>query len=134
MTHLKELHKKWMKDPEYRAEYEALHLEFEIMNALIRARLRSGLTQTQIGERMGTTQSAVARLEGGRSNPSVRTLERYAKATGTRIRIWFEPVEADAPDQGERYSQVVTENGANAVDIDADAVGKSTKEPVEMPT
>ncbi len=134
MTHLKELHKKWMKDPEYRVEYEALHLEFEIMNALIRARLRSGLTQTQIGERMGTTQSAVARLEGGRSNPSVRTLERYAKATGTRIRIRFEPVEADAPDQGERYSQVVTENGANAVDIDADAVGKSTKEPVEMPT
>ena len=94
MTHLKELQKKWMKNPKFRAEYEALHLEFEIMNALIRARLRSGLTQAQIAERMGTTQSAVARLEGGRSNPSIRTLERYAEATGTRIRIWFEPVDA----------------------------------------
>lgn len=92
MTHISELRKKWMKDPEFRAEYEALYLEFEIMGALIRARTQSGLTQADIAKRMGTTQSAVARLEGGRSNPSVRTLDRFAKATGTRVRIWFEPI------------------------------------------
>ena len=96
MTYVRELRKKWMKDPEFRAEYDALHVEFETINSLIRARMRSGLTQSQIAERMGTSQSAVARLEGGRSNPSMRTLERYAEATGTRVRIWLEPVETDA--------------------------------------
>ena len=94
MTHIGELRKKWMKDPEFRAEYEALHLEFEIMGALIRARAQSGLTQADIAKRMGTSQSAVARLEGGRSNPSMRTLDRFATATGTRVRIWFEPNDA----------------------------------------
>ena len=96
MTKLSDLHKEWMKDPKFRAEYEALHLEFELIRAMIHARVQSGLTQAQIAERMGTTQSAVARLESGRSNPSAKTLEKYAKATGTRLRIGFEPIEGDA--------------------------------------
>jgi transcriptional regulator with XRE-family HTH domain len=41
---------------------------------------------------MGSTQVAVARLESGRTMPSIRTLERFAKATNTRLRISFEPV------------------------------------------
>lgn len=96
MTRLSDLHKEWMKDPEYRAEYEALEPAFELMRALIDARANSGLTQQEISERMGTTQSAVARLEGWSSNPSVNTLRKYAEATGTRLRISFEPIEADA--------------------------------------
>jgi len=40
---------------------------------------------------MKTTQAVVARLEGGGSRPSTRTLEKYAKATGTRLKISFEP-------------------------------------------
>jgi transcriptional regulator with XRE-family HTH domain len=49
------------------------------------------MTQEQVAAAMGTTQAVVARLESGRSLPSTRTLERFAKATHTRLRISFEP-------------------------------------------
>jgi transcriptional regulator with XRE-family HTH domain len=90
MTNMRDLHEKWMKDPEYRREYEALEEEFTLMQALIAARVNAGLTQEQLAERMQTSQSAIARLESGRTMPSGRTLARYAKATGTRLRISFE--------------------------------------------
>jgi transcriptional regulator with XRE-family HTH domain len=54
------------------------------------------MTQEQVARRMKTTQAVIARLEGGGSKPSTRTLERYAKATGSRLRISFEP-EASRP-------------------------------------
>jgi transcriptional regulator with XRE-family HTH domain len=91
MTLVRDLHKEWMKDPEYRREYEALEEEFSLMRALIEARIGAGLTQEQLAERMETSQSAIARLETGRSLPSGRTLQRFAKATGTKLRISFEP-------------------------------------------
>ena len=86
-----DLHKKWMKDSKYRREYEALEEEFSLVAALIEARTRAGLTQEQVAQRMKTTQAVIARLEGGGSMPSTRTLERYAQATGSRLRITFEP-------------------------------------------
>lgn len=92
MTKIGTLHKKWMKDPEYRKEYEALDDEF----ALIAARARAGLSQAQLAKRMKTTQSAIARLESGRAKPSTRTLERFAAATGHRLKIVLEPVKKGA--------------------------------------
>jgi ribosome-binding protein aMBF1 (putative translation factor) len=89
-----DLHKKWMKSPDYRREYESLEPEFSLTRALIEARSRAGLTQAQVARRMKTTQAVIARLEGGGSKPSTRTLENYAKATGSRLRISFEPEEA----------------------------------------
>jgi transcriptional regulator with XRE-family HTH domain len=86
-----DLHKKWMKSPEYRREYKGLEEEFSLTSALIEARSRAGLTQEQVAQRMKTTQAVVARLEGGGSMPSTRTLEKYARATGSRLRISFEP-------------------------------------------
>jgi len=86
------LHKKWMKDPEYRKEYDALEEEFALVLAVAKARRRAGLSQSQLAKRMKTTQSAVARLESGRGMPSSRTLQRFAKATGHRLKISFEPV------------------------------------------
>ena len=65
--------------------------QFEIARALIEARRSAGFTQAELAARMKTTQSAVARLESGRIPPSTRTLEKVAKATGTRLRIRFEP-------------------------------------------
>jgi ribosome-binding protein aMBF1 (putative translation factor) len=85
-----DLHKKWMTDPNYRHEYEALEEEFSLVAALIEARTRAGLTQEQVARRMKTTQAVIARLEGGGSKPSTRTLERYAEATGSRLKITFE--------------------------------------------
>ncbi len=75
----------WVKDPEFRAAYDALEEEFAVVSALIKARADAGLTQEEVARRMGTTQAVVARLEGGRVKPSTRTLERFAKATGTRL-------------------------------------------------
>src|SRR5688572_31116248 len=86
-----DLHKSWMKDPKYRREYEALEEEFSLAAALTEARTRAGLTQEQVAQRMKTTQAVIARLEGGGSKPSTRTLERYAEATGSRLKITFEP-------------------------------------------
>ena len=86
-----DLHKRWMKDSKYRREYRALEEEFSLVAALIKARTRAGLTQEQVAQRMKTTQAVIARLEGGGSKPSTRTLERYAEATGSRLRITFEP-------------------------------------------
>ena len=89
---LSRLSDEWRKDPEYMREYEALEEEFALAAALIRARADSGLTQEEIAIRMGTTQSAIARLEGGKSRPSITTLAKFAKATGTRLRVSFERV------------------------------------------
>ena len=91
MSKVRNLHKKWMKDPDYRKAHEALKPEFEIARALIEARAQAGLTQEQLAGRMKTTQSVVARLESGRTRPSTQTLERVAAATGTRLKITFEP-------------------------------------------
>lgn len=93
-TSVDDLHKEWLKNPAYRREYEALEEEFSLTAALIEARARAGLTQAQVALRMNTTQAVVARLEGGGSKPSTSTLEKYAKATGSRLRITFEPADA----------------------------------------
>ena len=92
MIKFRDLHKKWMKDPEYRREYEALEEEFALIAEVARARRRAGLSQAQLAKRMKTTQSTIARLESGRALPSTRTLSRFAKATGHRLKISFEPV------------------------------------------
>ena len=94
MTKVQDLHTKWMEDADYRAEYEELEPEFDLARALIEARTRAGLTQEQLAKRMKTTQSVIARLEAGRTRPSTKTLERYAKATGSRLKITLEPISA----------------------------------------
>lgn len=91
MSRMDELHKGWMKDPAYRAEYDALEDEFALAAAMIRVRADAGLTQEELAERMGTRQEVVARWEGGKVMPSTRTLERLARATGTTLRISFAP-------------------------------------------
>lgn len=91
MTQIRDLHTKWLEDPAYRVAYDAMEEEFALASALIEARAKAGLTQEELARRMKTTQSVIARLEGGRAWPSTRTLERIAKATGTRLKISFEP-------------------------------------------
>ncbi|CAN7507166.1 helix-turn-helix domain-containing protein [Mesorhizobium sp. LjRoot246] len=82
--------KDWFKDPEFVAEYEALEEEFAIAEALIKARGEADMTQEEVAVAMGTTQAVIARLESGRNMPSTRTLQRFAKATGSKLRISFE--------------------------------------------
>ena len=95
MARITELHKRWMKAPKYRKAYDALEDEFAVAKAVIAARNRAGLTQIELARKMGTTQPVVARMEGGRVQPSLQTLQRLAKATGSKLMIRFEPFDAE---------------------------------------
>lgn len=90
MIPVAEVAKRWLKNPSVRKAYDALEEEFAMAQAFIAARARAKLTQQQVAKRMGTTQAVVARLESGRVMPSTRTLERFAAATGHRLKIQFE--------------------------------------------
>jgi transcriptional regulator with XRE-family HTH domain len=85
------LKKRWMKEPGFKTGYDALEKEFALASMLIDARIKARLSQAELAERMGTSQSTVARLESGAGKPSLSTLERFAKATGMRVRVSLEP-------------------------------------------
>ena len=68
-------------------DYARADDEFKLIEALVRARTATKLTQAELARRLGTTQSAIARLEGGRVSPSFATLRRYAEPTGTRLTV-----------------------------------------------
>jgi DNA-binding XRE family transcriptional regulator len=75
-----------LKEPKFRKEYDALEPEFALARELIGARSKAKMSQAQVAKRMGTSQSAVARIESGRS-PSLTSLRRYAKAVGRKVEI-----------------------------------------------
>lgn len=83
---IEELREQSMQDPAFKKAYEALEGEFNVASELIRARAAAGLTQAQVAERMGTKQSAVSQIEGGR-NISLARLRAYAKAVGREVEI-----------------------------------------------
>jgi transcriptional regulator with XRE-family HTH domain len=91
MTKISELHRRWSKTAEYKHVYDALEEEFDLARTLIEARTVAGLSQAQLARRMKTSQSYIARIEGGKVRPSTKALERFARATRTRLRIAFEP-------------------------------------------
>ena len=74
-----------------REAYDTLGEEFAFLDEVLRARAETGLTQAQLAERVGTTQSAIARLESGalKHSPSIATLQKYAKALGYRVEVKF---------------------------------------------
>jgi transcriptional regulator with XRE-family HTH domain len=94
LTH-EQLVKKMLKNPEVQAEYNAQAEEFALLDELLRARRRAGLTQAEVAKRMGTKTPAVARLEasgGSRGHsPSVATLRKYAQAVGCSLEIRLRP-------------------------------------------
>jgi transcriptional regulator with XRE-family HTH domain len=96
----RELVKELMRDPKFKVEYDALAPEFELLEKMLRARVAAGLSQNQVAKKMRTTTSVVGRLEtaGGKKHhsPSLRSLERYAKALGCRLKIDFIPTSKSA--------------------------------------
>lgn len=91
MTDVKQLLNEAKKDPEFLKEYEALEQEFSLASALISARAQADMTQQDVAEKMATSQSYIAKLEGGAVSPTMKALRRYADATGSRLKIVFEP-------------------------------------------
>jgi transcriptional regulator with XRE-family HTH domain len=99
MTLISDLHQQWLNDPEYKTAYEAQRTEFEITSAIIAVRTHANLTQQELAKLMSTKQSAIAkrglcpiaRLEAGEQNITLKTLNRIAQATNTRLYISFLP-------------------------------------------
>ncbi len=101
LTH-KEMVSRMLKNPAVQAEYDAQEAEFALLDELLRARQRAGLTQEEVAERMGTKAPAVARLESGggseRHSPSIATLRKYAEAVGCRLEIRLLPCRGPSSD------------------------------------
>ena len=76
----------------FKAAYDALAVEYTIANQMLAARSRAGLTQEAVASRMGTSKSAVSRLEAaGKHAPSLSSIKRYAEAVGCKVEIKLVP-------------------------------------------
>jgi transcriptional regulator with XRE-family HTH domain len=89
MTHKEYKARAFAADPELRKEYDALAPEYAIINQLISARNEANITQKELAERTGITQSNISRLERGNYNPSLAFLKRLAEGLGKEIHIEF---------------------------------------------
>ncbi len=78
-----------LKNAEFKKEYDALEVEYDIINQIIKSRLEQNLTQKDLAEKVGTTQSNISRLESGNYNPSLEFLEKVAKSLGKKLKVSF---------------------------------------------
>lgn len=81
--------KRALKGPKFKAEYDKLQPEFVVIRAVIEARMKKGVTQEELAEKLGTKQSVISRLESGRANPSVAFLKKLAQALNSHLEIRF---------------------------------------------
>ena len=91
MTDFDDFLREQLRDSELKAEYDALEPEFSIMQAIIDARRKMGLTQKQLSERSGIAQTDINAMESGNANPSLRTLQQLADGMGMTVQIVFAP-------------------------------------------
>ena len=78
-----------LKNPKIKAEYDKLEPEFAVIEAVLKARVQKGITQEQLAKKIGTKQSAIARIESGNANPSIGFLQKLAEALGKKLVIQF---------------------------------------------
>ena len=88
LTH-KELKARALERVDVKSEYERLDEEFTLLDEFLKARAAAGITQAEAAERIGATQSAIARLESGsgKHSPSLATLRKFAYALGCRLEL-----------------------------------------------
>lgn len=89
MQEWSEVKKELLSAPEVYKEYKKLEPKYKLISELISARTKKGWSQKQLAEKIGTKQSAIARIEGGNANPSFDFLEKVAKALGKKLEIRF---------------------------------------------
>ncbi|MFA6554146.1 MAG: helix-turn-helix transcriptional regulator [Candidatus Paceibacterota bacterium] len=85
-TH-KQVMEEFLRDPENKKAYDSLEVEFKIHDALIEARIQKKLTQKQLASKLGITQSALARFESGRTNPTLSFLQKITSGLGLKLTI-----------------------------------------------
>jgi DNA-binding XRE family transcriptional regulator len=91
MTDVDKYFEKQLESPEFRREWDALQPERAILAALVEARETSGMTQKELALRAGIHQGDISKLERGNTNPSLKTLRKFADALGKNLRIEFVP-------------------------------------------
>ena len=91
MRSYKDYKEKILQNPEVRAEYDALAPEYDIIQAMIDARLSQNMTQKELSERTGITQADISRIENGTRNPSLAMLKRLAEGLGMQLKLEFVP-------------------------------------------
>jgi transcriptional regulator with XRE-family HTH domain len=94
MSDVRDLTEELMLDPEFRKEYESLQPEMDIKRAILNARIRAGMTQTELSKKSGISQADISRLENGSRNPSIALLKRLANAMDSTLKIEFVPRKA----------------------------------------
>ena len=89
-TH-RQMVEEWKQEPEFKAAYDELEMEFTLLRELLLARQRAGLTQAEVAEKMGTKAPAITRLETALSDqkhsPTLATLKKYAQAVGCKREV-----------------------------------------------
>ncbi len=89
MSCYKDYKEKVLKNPEIKKEYDALQPEYDLIQAMIDARISENLTQKELSERTGITQADISRIENGTRNPSLAMLKRLAEGLGMQLRLEF---------------------------------------------
>src|SRR3989344_1125111 len=87
LRRFKPLHDTWMRDPVYKKAYDDLELEFTLIRAILDARTKKGITQKKLAEKIGTKQSAIARFESGRANPTLAFVKKLSEALDLELTI-----------------------------------------------
>lgn len=80
-----------LKEPEFKAEWDALEPEYQIIKAMLAGRKAKNITQKELAEITGITQGDISRLENGSANPSLRTIKRLANGLGFNVKLEFVP-------------------------------------------
>ena len=93
MIDYQEFKNKALEDPELKAAYDELQPEFDIIQALIDARTKKNMTQKELAEVTGISQSNISKIENGSRNPSLAMLKKLAAGLGMRLRLEFEPIQ-----------------------------------------
>ena len=89
MSSYKEYKEKALKNPEVKEEYDALEPEYDIIQAIIDARVKQNMTQKELSERTGITQADISRIENGTRNPSLAMVKRIAAGLGMQLKLEF---------------------------------------------
>ena len=89
MSNFRDSLNKQLKDPAFKKEYDDLETEFQIIRAIIDARTEMGITQKQLSDLSGITQTEISKIENGNANPSLKTLKKLASAMGKKVKISF---------------------------------------------
>ena len=86
-VNFRDFHNEQMKDPEFRKAYDDLEVEFQIINDLIRKRIKNDISQKELARKIGSDQATISRLETGNYNPSIKFLKKVAEAVGGKLKV-----------------------------------------------